>query len=379
MTGHPLAIGMNLVYLQHGSGGSDRYARELIRAVLAVEPDTRLTLFVSSSAPPDLFDEPWARSVRFHRFPVPAAGNAWHLLSEVAGIPLAARRYGLDAVHGLAYVTPPAAAGVPSVVTLLDLIWARHKGTMTARETLGMRLIAPTCARWARRVVAISHAAKQEMVGGLGLPSEKIDVVHLGVRMSERARALPADELRRRFGLSDRPLVLCVAQKRVHKNLHGLVRAVAAAEEETELVLPGAPTPYEDELRVMAEELGVAERVKFLPWVDDEELESLYAAATSVVLPSFEEGFGLPVLEAMRRGVPVACSDASSLPEVAGDAALLFDPHDPSAIASAIDRLVRDGDLRRRLIELGLERCARFTWEETARRTLAVYRRAISP
>jgi glycosyltransferase involved in cell wall biosynthesis len=378
MTDRPLSVGMNLVYLMHGSGGSDRYARELIRALLTVEPATRLTLFVSSSAPADLFREPWAGSVRFHRFPVPGAGSAWHLLSEVAGIPLAARRYGLDAVHGLANVTPPRVAGVPSVVTLHDLIWLRHRGTMTARETLGMKLVAPTSARWADRVIAISEAAKRDMVESLRLPPGKIDVVYHGVRAPERAEPLAPEELSRRFGLSGRPLVLCVAQKRVHKNLHGLIRGVAAAEEEVELVLPGAATPYEDELRGLAGELGVAARVRFLPWVDDDELEALYEAATCFVLPSFEEGFGLPVLEAMRRGVPVACSDASSLPEVAGDAALLFDPHDARAIGEAVNRLVRDGDLRQRLVERGAERCATFTWEESARRTLAVYRRAIS-
>ena len=374
----PLSLGMNLVYLMHASGGTDRYARELIRGLLEVEPETRITAFISESAPADLFDEPWASSVRFHRFGVPAAGSAWHLLSEFAGIPLAARRYGLDVVHGLANVAPPAAAGVASVVTLHDLIWLRHRGTMTARETLGMKVVAPTSARWADRVIAISEAAKADMVASLGLAPGKIDVVHHGVRLSAQARPLPGTELRSRFGLSQRPLVLCVAQKRVHKNLHGLLRGMAAAEADFELVLPGAPTPYEDELRGLAAELGLSGRVSYLPWVEEEELEGLYAEAVCFVLPSFEEGFGLPVLEAMRRGLPVACSDTSSLPEVAGDAALLFDPHDPAAIASAIDRLVRDDDLRQRLVERGAERCAAFTWQESARRTLAVYRRAIA-
>jgi glycosyltransferase involved in cell wall biosynthesis len=374
----PLSVGMNLVYLMRGSGGTDRYARELIRALLEVEPETRITAFISESAPPDLFDEPWARSIRFHRFPVPASGSAWHLLSEFAGIPLAARRYGLDVVHGLANVGPPGLDGVASVVTLHDLIWLRHRGTMTARETLGMKLVAPTSARWTDRVIAISDAAKRDMVLSLGLSPEKIDVVHHGVRLGAHARPLPSAELRRRFGLSQRPLVLCVAQKRVHKNLHGLLRGIALAKEDFEVALPGAPTPYEDELRSLAAELGLSERVRFPPWVEEEELEGLYSEAVCFVLPSFEEGFGLPVLEAMRRNVPVACSDASSLPEVAGDAALLFDPHDPGQIGSAIDRLIRDGDLRSRLVARGAERCAVFTWEESARRTLDVYRRAMA-
>jgi alpha-1,3-rhamnosyl/mannosyltransferase len=111
--------------------------------------------------------------------------------------------------------------------------------------------------------------------------------------------------------------------------------------------------------------------------VSEEELESLYQNASCFVLPSFKEGFGLPVLEAMRRGVPVACSNASSLPEVAGDAALLFDPNDVGAMANAMERVLRDPELGRDLVRRGYERCRLFSWEETARATLASYRRAI--
>jgi glycosyltransferase involved in cell wall biosynthesis len=116
--------------------------------------------------------------------------------------------------------------------------------------------------------------------------------------------------------------------------------------------------------------------VRFPHWVDQADLEGLYAAATAFVFPSLYEGFGLPVLEAMRRGVPVACSDRSSLPEVAGDAALLFDPGREEAIHSALVRLTADADLRARLSAAGPARAARFTWEATARGTVGSYERA---
>jgi glycosyltransferase involved in cell wall biosynthesis len=144
------------------------------------------------------------------------------------------------------------------------------------------------------------------------------------------------------------------------------------------LVLPGYATWHEKELRERAAALGISDDVRFLDWVSDAELEGLYAAADAFVFPSLYEGFGLPVLEAMTRGVPVASSDRSSLPEVAGDAALLFDPERVDEIAGAIRRLLADGSLADRLRTAGREQAARFTWAQTARRVLESYRRASS-
>jgi glycosyltransferase involved in cell wall biosynthesis len=143
-------------------------------------------------------------------------------------------------------------------------------------------------------------------------------------------------------------------------------------------VLAGAPGPAEPELRALADELGVAERVVMPDWLDAGDLEGLYALATCFVLASLAEGFGLPILEAMARGVPVACSDASTLPEVAGDAALLFDPHDQQAIDDSIARLLADAQLRARLIDAGRARAAEFTWKRTAELTRATYERVVA-
>ncbi|MGH3990960.1 MAG: glycosyltransferase family 4 protein, partial [Pseudonocardiaceae bacterium] len=139
----------------------------------------------------------------------------------------------------------------------------------------------------------------------------------------------------------------------------------------------GYPTPHEDELRELAVTLGIAHLVRLLPWVAAADLERLYRASACVVFPSLYEGFGLPVLEAMARGVPVACSDRSSLPEVAGDAALLFDPEDVDAIRSATEELLADTALAARLRTAGRERAASYTWERTADLTVRSYRRAL--
>jgi glycosyltransferase involved in cell wall biosynthesis len=169
-----------------------------------------------------------------------------------------------------------------------------------------------------------------------------------------------------------------VAQKHPYKNLHRLVRALPALDDDVVLVLPGFSTAHEQELRTLAHELGVAERVRLPAWLSDGSLAGLYALSSAFVLPSLVEGFGLPVLEAMLRDVPVACSRSSSLPEVAGDAALLFDPERQEEVTAAIRRLLEDRVLAARLVERGRERAASFTWERTGAASLAGYRRAIA-
>jgi glycosyltransferase involved in cell wall biosynthesis len=383
MPDRPLRIGLNLVYLVRDSGGAGRYARELIRAIQAVEPGSEITAFVSSEVPEDVTDGAWAQPVEFVRFPItvthgPPGNFALAMGTQWGALPWLAARRGLDVVHGLANITPLFAPRVATVVTVLDLIWMRFPQTLDRRATIGMKLTTPPSAHRATRVIAISEAAKRDLVATLGVSQERIDVTPLGFRLDERVTPEPEHALRERFELGDAPVVLSVAQKREHKNLAGLIRAIAAlSDSRAMLVLPGSPTSHEAELRALAHELGLGDRVRFPAWISNQELEGLYALAHAFVLPSFEEGFGLPILEAMGRGVPVACSNTSSLPEVAGDAAELFDPSSVPSIAAAVDRLLCDESRRAELVERGRARLAGFTWERTAEATLACYRRAI--
>jgi glycosyltransferase involved in cell wall biosynthesis len=233
-------------------------------------------------------------------------------------------------------------------------------------------------------VIAISEAAAEDVSERLRIPFEKFDVTPLGIVPGIHGQERAAEgEMRARLGLRDGPLVLCVAAKRHHENLDGLIRAMSQVREQAEngrrplLVLPGSPTPYERELRDLADEVGVADDVAFPAGVDGADLEALYAAAGCFVLPSFQEGSGLSVLEAMARGVPVACSDAPSLSEVAGEAALLFDPLDAWEMAHQIKRLLSEEKLAETLVENGYRRCEQFGWSRTAECTLDSYRRAL--
>jgi glycosyltransferase involved in cell wall biosynthesis len=223
-----------------------------------------------------------------------------------------------------------------------------------------------------------SHSTQRDLVELLRTPAERIDVVPLGFGTIKRGEPLAERDLRERFELGERRIALSLSAKRPHKNLLALIGALALipAGRRPLLVLPGYATAHEGDLRACARAQGVEGDVRFLGWLSGEELEGLWQVAEAFVYPSLYEGFGLPVLEAMARGVPVACSNASSLPEVAGEAALTFDPHDERAIADALERLLSDRAEAERLAARGLERAREFTWERTARMTLESYRRA---
>lgn len=379
-----LHVGFDLLFWHERAGGMARYARELIAALRALRPDLRITAYVSSELPADA-PAALGDGVHIVRYPVTVShGPPWnaahHLWAHWGQLAWHAARTGVDVVHGPANFAPLwAGRRVARVVTLHDLIWLRDAGaSLGRRSTLAMQVTALPSAWIADRVLTGAQVAKDDICATLHIDPARVDVVHHGI--ASRPPAVPEPEalLRERFGLGDAPVVLCVAQKRAHKNLDKLIRALALlADQRTMLVLPGEPTPHERDLLALAAELSVKERVRIPGWLRDAEIEGLYALAAVFALPSREEGFGLPILEAMRRCTPVACSDCSTLPEVAGGAAELFDAGDPLSIAAAVDRLLGSEQRRRELIALGLERCAQLTWERSARLTLDSYRRAI--
>ena len=369
-------MGLNLVFLTERNAGAGRYVTELLPALLNVAPELRLTAFVNREAPESLLSGPWSDEVEWVRMPV-TAKTPLHLAAQASVVPALAWKRRLDVVHSPANGGPPVTPGVARVITLLDLIWLHQReqwGSAAAMKKLAV--LSRVSARTAHRVITISNAARDDLVANFDLAPDKIDVAPLGVRVPERTD--PPPDLRYKLALGEDPIVLCVAQKRPYKNLASLVRAFSELGDlQATLVLPGEQTAHEAELRALAEELGIADRVRFLGWLSEAELEGLYRIATCFVLPSLIEGFGLPVLEAMARDLPVACSDRPALPEVAGDAALLFDPEDQSAIAAGIRRLVTDEALRSELVGRGRERILLFPWERTARATLESYRRAV--
>jgi glycosyltransferase involved in cell wall biosynthesis len=283
-------------------------------------------------------------------------------------------------MHSLAN-TAPVWGAMRRVTTIHDLNYRLVPEAHLGLARYGMRALVPLAARRSHRIIVDASTTLEDLCRHLGVPKGKIDVVPLGIGSQPHAQPMSDEQLRAQLQAGQRPIALCVAAKRPHKNLGRLIGALAliSAAERPLLVLPGYATPYEDELRRQADELGVSNDVRFLGWIDAAELEGLYAAAACFVLPSLAEGFGLPVLEAMARGLPVICSNTGALAEVAGDAALLVDPESEPAIAAAIQRLIVDRVQADRLRTAGRAQAARFTWSAAAAGTLATYERTLRP
>ncbi|MGO9322598.1 MAG: glycosyltransferase family 4 protein [Solirubrobacteraceae bacterium] len=379
MSASELHVGLNLVFLVPGeTGGMEVYARELLPALVAQAPaGVRFTAFVNRETAADPHG-PWRELMPTVTVPVRARSRVQWVLGEQLPLPPLAARAGVDLVHSLAS-TAPLWGPFRRVTTVHDLIYARFPSAHPGIRDRGMGVLVPWGVGRSDRVIAISQSTRDDLMTLLGVAGERIDVVPNGLGTSQGATPLAQEETRRRFGLDARRVLLSLSAKRPHKNLAALIEAMAMIPPELRplLVLPGYPTWHEAELRERAVRAGVAEDVRFLGWVSGAELEGLWAIADAFVFPSLYEGFGLPVLEAMARGVPVACSNASSLPEVAGDTALLFDPRERSQIAQAVQRLLGEPELAARLRALGRARARLFTWERTARLTLESYRRAL--
>ena len=304
----------------------------------------------------------------------PSEGAGPFSLRQQWEIPLRLRRRRAALYHSTYYLMPYFGLP-PTLLTLYDLIPLRFPALSTPRARLLFRWTTTLALRRATHALAISEATRQDFLRTFRLPPERISTVPLAA--APRFRPQPPqviEALRRRLGLPPR-FVLYLGSNKPHKNLVRLVEAWAGVEGPVRLVIAGAWDARFPQARERAAALGLEDRILWPGRVAEEDLPALYAAAESFVFPSLYEGFGLPVLEAMACGTPVACSATSSLPEVAGEAALLFDPTQVEAIREALHRLTTDAELRAALTERGLEQARRFSWERTAAATLRYYRR----
>ncbi len=357
-------VGLNLIYLVPGeTGGMETYARELAPR-LAAMPGLRVTAFVNREAAGEDF------GCEQVVVPVNARSRVHWVRGEQQLLPGLAERVGCDVVHSLGS-TAPARGRFRRVVTIHDLHYKLVPDAHFGLRGLGMRVLVPLAARSAHRIIAISQTTADDLHEHLSVPRSKIAVVPQGVTLPT-VEPSPEAELRRSLDLGDRPVLLTVSAKRPHKNLIRLIEALAELPTPRPiLVMPGYPTPHEADLRTRAAELGVTDDVRFPAWVSTADLEGLYALATAFVFPSLYEGFGLPILEAMVRGVPVACSNRGAVAEVAGDAALLFDPESVAEMKDALVAVVRDENARP--LAIRRNHLAHFGWQRTVGLTQSAY------
>ena len=372
-------LGLDLLFLVPGaSGGRETYARELTAAMREQRGDLRVTAFVNreTAAIGHGFWRDLADKIVVLRRASALDRRRW-ALGELVMLPRAASRERVEVLHCPANFAP-LNGPFARVLTLHDLIFRRLPDTVPTPLRWGTEATVPPAARRAHRIITGSNAARDDIVAELKLKRDLIDVIPHGIATPPPVPEAAVVRMRERVAAAGRPVALSVATDVPHKNLAVLLRGVAllAPEERPVLVFAGFGTDA-GALPGLVSELGLGNDVRLLGAVAPEDLEALYAQADVLVTATLYEGFGLPVLEAMARGVLVACSELPVLREVAGEDAELLDPHDPASIAAALRRLLSgDADLQRRR-EAGRQRAARYTWSAAATQTLRVFDEAV--
>ncbi len=372
--------------------GFGRFTRELVTHMVQGFPEHRYTLVLDAAT---AAGSAFPRGVELavvstdERQTAAASAEGSRSPRDVWRMSRAASRLPVDAFFFPAvYSFYPLLRKVPTVVTFHDAIAESHPDLIFpgARSRLFWNAKTWLARRQATRLLTVSENARQQVMAAFGEAGERIRVISEAPSsefrpVTDEARLL---EVRARYSLpAATPLLLAVGGISPHKNLQGLIQAAArlpAGQWHLALVGDHAADGFHacyDELVALRSALGLDHAVTFTGFVPNDDLVALYGTASALVLPSFSEGFGLPAVEAMACGLPVAASAAGSLPEVLGSAGLLFDPHDTDAIAGTLSRLLGDAVLRTTLREAGLVRARDFSWPKAARDTIRVFEEII--
>jgi glycosyltransferase involved in cell wall biosynthesis len=351
--------------------GIGTYIRNLVRQLARLD---RQTEFVLLCRPEDV---PALSSLGGNLRPVAETSNNYSIIEQIR-IPLALKREGVTLFHAPHYVLPPL---VPcrSVVTIHDCIHLMFPQYLPNRLALGYaRASIVAAARRATRVLTVSESSKRDILRFVDIKPEKIDVIYNAYdeRFTVEPREEDVDRVRERYQLHDQ-FVLYAGNVKPHKNLERLIEAFHLVRrrglDHLKLVLIGDEISRYASLRRAVHRHQLHKYVRFLGYLPEETLAVMYRLAGVFVFPSLYEGFGLPPLEAMASGTPVVTSNVSSLPEVAGDAAVLVDPYDPRAIADGIYQVLTDDRFRRDLRARGAARARQFSWEQSVQRVREIY------
>lgn len=363
--------------------GIGRYVRNLATAMAPLlAADEQLSILWNPVDPAAWNPAPLA-SNQVSAIPAPISpfslGQQWQmprLLRQTAD-----RCPGLFPIYHSTYYLMPYCPGMPTVLTIYDLIAMLYPQTVSARARLLFRLTTRLAVWSASAIITISEATRHDLRQHFGADPARLTTIPLAADPRFRPQPAAAIEMvRRKYSLPDHYLFYLGINK-PHKNLERLIEAYTqlahtpSAEPLAPLVIAGAWDDRYAGIREHLKTLQIENAIRFLGPIDDADLPALYSGCTLFVFPSIYEGFGLPVLEAMACGAPVACSSASSLPEITGEAALLFDPFSVDAIANALRQAMADEAMRHRLAGRSLQQAAQFTWQRTAQATLHLYRR----
>lgn len=385
MSRHPGSpvIGIDYTPAYEQGAGIGRYVRELVAALARLDEATVYRLFIAGAQPDMLPPLPGRNFTwRSTRLSPRWMARIWQRLR----IPLPVEFWlGRPALfHATDFVLPPTLPATRTLLTVHDLSFVHVPETTDPRLRHYLDVVVPRSVRRADHVLADSQATRNDLIALYDTPADKITVLLSGVSPQFGPVSDPGQQarVRGRYGLGAWPFLFTVGTIQPRKNYVRLCQALTAlppAYADLHLVIAGGKGWLDDPIFRTITALGLEERVHLIGYAAEADLPVLYSMAAAVPFLSLYEGFGLPVLEAMACGTPVVTSTVSSMPEVAGDAALLVDPYDVDAIAHALERVLSSSELRRELIERGLARAAQFTWDRAARQLLSIYHGILAP
>jgi glycosyltransferase involved in cell wall biosynthesis len=375
-----MRIGIDYTAAARQGGGIGRYTRELVAALLRLDAYNRYAIFAAVGG---LKSGGWRLEIEHLRSlisgfkfrAIPITDNWLHRLWQRLRLPIPAEVITgpLDIFYSPDFVLPPTLRATRTLLTVHDLSFLHYPDAFVPSLRQYLERVVPRSVARADRVLADSKSTRDDLVAHFGTPPEKVQVLYSGVdtRFHPKKESGEQKRLRGKYGIES-PYVLSVGTLQPRKNYVRLIKAFANLPlADLQLVIAGGRGWLYEDIFAEAEKHG--DRVRILGFVDDADLPALLRNAALFAFPSLYEGFGLPVLEAMACGVPVVCSNASSLPEVAGDAALMVDPLDVDGLAETMARVLEDADLQQEMIDKGLAQAARFTWEVAARQLLDVF------
>lgn len=364
------------------TGGIGRYVRELVHSLAREDTASQYRLFVAGAARSNLPLPPgdnfiWAPT----RLKPVWLARLWHR----ARIPLPIETFTgpVDLVHATDFTLPPVGQDTQTLLTVHDLSFMRVPDAAAPALRRYLNTVAPRSVDRATHILADSEATKQDLIDLYNLAPDKITVLLSGVdpHFKPVNDSATFELVRQKYAIGPRPYIFTIGTVQPRKNYSRLIEALSVIRsggDDVDLVIAGGKGWLEDEMYHALDVHRLRDHVHLIGFADDADLPALYSAADCVAFPSLYEGFGFPVLEGMACGVPVLTSNVSSLPEVAGDAALMVDPYDVEAIVDGLRRMLDDSALREDMVTAGFTQAARFTWDASARQLHDIYQRLLA-
>jgi len=304
----------------------------------------------------------------------------WHRLH--IPYPIEAMVGRVDLYHATDFVLPPKLPMTKTILTVHDLSFERVPEAASPSLRVYLQKVVPASVKRALHVIADSEATKQDLIELYGTPADKISVILSGVdpRFQPVTDTQQLAKVREKYNIDDRPYLFSIGTVQPRKNYSRIIEALAQVREQghdIQLVIAGGRGWLEDEMYDTIKRLNIADHVNLIGFADDVDIPALYSSADCVLFPSLYEGFGFPVLEGMACGTPVITANVSSLPEVAGDSAIMVNPYDVDEIENAIIRVLTESDLRQSMITSGFTQAQKFTWQQSALALSQVYERVL--